>query len=432
MNRFTITAIAVACFGSFASADITVLIESNDNDNAVSTFAFENVPKPSPDDAASVATLKVLRGDRDSNGAGLDCLIDGELAADQDAPAQSFFFAASRPGQILLDLGERREIDQINTYSWHSDVRAPQVYTIFGIDSETLENVSTTDLETKWTKVAAVDTRDTVKTVGGQVGVSIRDDAEGEIGSYRYLLFDVAATGDSPFGQTFFTEIDVVDGKKYVPTRPAKPVRQVETLAIGDDYVIQFDVTEVPAIQPWVTTVLMPVCETWYPKIVGLFPSENFSAIKKFTVFFEKDMDGVAYANGRDIHCAERWFMANLEGEATGSVVHEMVHIVQQYRGRRDQKPNPGWLVEGVADYVRWHLYEAPENRRKIDPQRAKVTDSYQTTGAFLAYVVENHDAKFVEKLNAAMRNGQYDDAIWTDNTDHTIDALWAMFIKTL
>ena len=35
-------------------------------------------------------------------------------------------------------------------------------------------------------------------------------------------------------------------------------------------------------------------------------------------------------------------------------MIHETCHVVQRYRGRG----NPGWLVEGVADYVRFFVYE--------------------------------------------------------------------------
>ena len=58
----------------------------------------------------------------------------------------------------------------------------------------------------------------------------------------------------------------------------------------------------------------------------------------------------------------KKWFRANLQGEAIGSVVHELVHVVQEYGRARRENPeatrSPGWLVEGLADYIRWFLYE--------------------------------------------------------------------------
>ena len=48
---------------------------------------------------------------------------------------------------------------------------------------------------------------------GGQYGVSVTN-SSGALGKFRYLLFDVVPTEtDDPWGNTFFSEIDVV-GKK--------------------------------------------------------------------------------------------------------------------------------------------------------------------------------------------------------------------------
>jgi hypothetical protein len=204
-------------------------------------------------------------------------------------------------------------------------------------------------------------------------------------------------------------------------------------LAVAGKYEIVFDTSQMPEIKPWVDKKLKPVCAEWYPKIVELLPSEGFTAPRRFTIVFHKDMPGVANAGGRQINCAGPWFMKNLEGEAVGAVVHEMVHIVQQYGrvpGRLNR--NPGWLTEGLADYIRWMLYEPAEKRRRINPERAKYTDSYHVTGAFLDYVVRTHDKEFVKKLNAVMRQGKYTPDFWKEQTGKTVDELWADYVKTL
>ena len=114
------------------------------------------------------------------------------------------------------------------------------------------------------------------------------------------------------------------------------------------------------------------------------------------------------------------------------AIVHEMVHVVQQYgRGRRGNR-NPGWLVEGLADYIRWFLYEPENLRPRVDPERAKYTDSYRTTGAFLDYLVREHDAELIVKFNAAMREGKFDDELWKESTGKTVDELWADYVATL
>jgi hypothetical protein len=93
------------------------------------------------------------------------------------------------------------------------------------------------------------------------------------------------------------------------------------------------------------------------------------------------------------------WFRGVLERVARGWVVHEMVHIVQSYgRARRtnpDATRTPGWLVEGIPDYIRWFLYEPETKGAEITERnlaRAKHDASYRITGNFLNWVVENHD----------------------------------------
>lgn len=189
-------------------------------------------------------------------------------------------------------------------------------------------------------------------------------------------------------------------------------------------YEFTIDTSEVPELKPWADQ-LRPLVETWYPKIVAYFPSDGYEAPQKFTITF-KNMDGVAFASGTNIVCAAAWFKAHPDDQ--GAVIHELVHVVQQYRSRR----NPGWLVEGVADYLRWFKYEPVNKRPRPNPARAKYTDSYQTTAAFLEYVANVRDPKIAVRMNAAMREGRYQPELWTEYTGMTVDDLWASYIETL
>src|SRR2546430_1701971 len=64
-----------------------------------------------------------------------------------------------------------------------------------------------------WKLIASVDTRPKQGASGGQYGVSITD-ASGSLGKFRYLLFDAVPTeSDDAWGNTFFSEIDVVAKK---------------------------------------------------------------------------------------------------------------------------------------------------------------------------------------------------------------------------
>ena len=121
--------------------------------------------------------------------------------------------------------------------------------------------------------------------------------------------------------------------------------------------------------------------------------------------------------------------MRNRNGEAAGAVVHERVHVVQQY-SRRHGSRNPAWMVEGIADYIRWFLYGPAEQRPR--PARSNFDDSYRTSAAFLNYVVSRHGEDLIKKFNAAMRQGKYDDRLWVEITAKTPSELWEEFVKTL
>jgi hypothetical protein len=413
----------------------TVIVEVNRGEQATGDFKFEKIPAPASADAASIAKFAIVTGRRDGNGGALRVLQDGKLPESADAPQENFFFAAgSEGGRLLVDLGRETPIRRINAYSWHAGSRGPQVYSVYG-DNRAAKafdagSASAAEIDAQqWTAIADVDARPADGTSGGQYGVSIADSKRPILGKHRYLLFDVEPTEtETPFGHTFFSEIDVDDGQEHeAPARLAP-----EVVRIGDKYEITFDASDAPALKPWIDETLKPICVEWYPKIVEMLPSEDYAAPERFTIYFHADMPGVAHARGTEIHCAEPWFSQNLDGEAAGAVVHEMVHVVQQYGRTRGARRNPGWMVEGLADYIRWFLYEPAENRRQPNPDRAKYTDSYQTTAAFLNYVVDAHDPQLIERFNAAMRNGDYDESLWEEYTGETVDQLWAEYVRTL
>jgi hypothetical protein len=182
---------------------------------------------------------------------------------------------------------------------------------------------------------------------------------------------------------------------------------------------------DTPELQEWAES-LRPICEKWYPIIVQMIPSEGYTAPRKFTIYVRKDAPGVAYTAGNRIVCAAKYFRTHQDDR--GAVVHEMVHVAQQYHSRS----NPGWLVEGLADYIRWFKYEPKDKRPRPRPDRAKYTDSYRVTGAFLEWLAANKDHEIVVKFNAAMRQGKYKPELWQEYTGQTVDELWAEYIETL
>jgi hypothetical protein len=413
-------------------------MERNDGTDTAA-FKFATVPRPAKDDAAANASFNIVDGERDRNGGDLAQLHDGRVPREEDAPAQNFFFAQnSNGGRIRIDLGRAITIKEINSYSWHAGTRGPQVYTLFASlgneDRFQGEPKKGTDPETcGWTRITNVDTR-AGHEPGGQYGVSISD-SSGALGTFRYLLFDVARTEDKdPFGNTFYSEIDVIDRAAPSVARideNAKPVTKAFATADGK-YHFTIDATVAPDLMDWADRELRPVVKEWYPKLVDMLPSEGYQAATNIVLLFRDNMGGTpASAAGSRINLNAGWFRRNLKGEARGSVVHEMVHVVQNYGRARRMNPNatrtPGWLVEGIPDYIRWFLYEPQTKGAEITQRnlaRARYDASYRVTGNFLNWVTQSYAKELVQKLNAAAREGKYTEELWSQITGKSLQAL--------
>jgi hypothetical protein len=194
----------------------------------------------------------------------------------------------------------------------------------------------------------------------------------------------------------------------------------------GHETSISIDTSEAPDLAQWAHTELTPAVQKWYPKIVARLPGDGFEAPKKVTIVFKANMKGVATTSGTKIVCSAEWFRNNLKGEASGAIIHELVHVTQQY-GLVSMWRTPLWVTEGIADYIRWFLYEPQSQGAVIDQERISTVhynDSYRVTANFLDWVIGKYDKDLITKLNAANREGKYRENLWKDYTGHTASEL--------
>jgi thiol-disulfide isomerase/thioredoxin len=208
--------------------DAKVTVGHNDIGHESATFKFKEVPSPVKTKATTKAKITIVDGEKDENSGGVEVLNDGKLPSDEDEPASNFFFnAGTEGGRILLDLGSVIRVTQVNTYSWHTDTRAPQVYTLYAADgaASDLNLKPAKDVDPSkvgWKLIAKVDTRPKTGEPGGQYGVSISG-PHGSLGQFRYLLIAASRTeSDDGFGNTFFSEINVIDANEVIEA-PAAP-----------------------------------------------------------------------------------------------------------------------------------------------------------------------------------------------------------------
>ncbi len=189
---------------------------------------------------------------------------------------------------------------------------------------------------------------------------------------------------------------------------------RVETFKYPVEFAV--DVSDAPEMKAW-TENTARVCERAYAMINDELKSEDYSPPRLVRMTMRRDYQGVAATAGDRIVGSVKFFAEH--SDDVGAMVHETVHVVQQYRNGN----NPSWLVEGVADYVRFFKFE-PGKVGPIDRERAHYNGSYRVTATFLAFLVEKYDRHLVRKLNEAMRSGRYRDDIFKELTGRTLEQL--------
>ena len=200
------------------------------------------------------------------------------------------------------------------------------------------------------------------------------------------------------------------------PTGADDPKAAPEAVTVTTDF------SEAPELKDWAGKA-RALCETWYPKVEKFLATEGFTPPRKVELVFKKDMDGVAGTSGTKIEISARYVTDHPDD--FGMVIHELTHVVQSY-----PKYEPGWLVEGVADYVRCWRFEPKAPRPKIDTQgKASYRDGYKTAAAFLAWLDDDHEGT-IKKLNKALRAGECGEATFKELTGKDLNALWGEFLK--
>lgn len=246
-------------------------------------------------------------------------------------------------------------------------------------------------------------------------------------------------------GKAFVELAKFADGKadgkpkekvKAIRVRPTADLKHplvIREIAVDADpavtvfkYPIEFavDVADAPEMKAWAKKAAR-ICERQYPMICAELMSDRFKPLTVIHMTLKNDYKGVAEASGSRITGSVEYFKSHPDD--IGAMVHETVHCVQLYRARG----NPGWLVEGVADYIRFFKYET-NKPDPLPPEQAKYDGSYRVTAAFLAFVTDKYDARIVNKLNAIMRAGKYKAEVWKELTGKSVEELGREWQKSL
>lgn len=198
-----------------------------------------------------------------------------------------------------------------------------------------------------------------------------------------------------------------------------KSANEVKTIKKGR-YSLVFE-CKAPTFDQKISQKLIDTYFKVYPKLVKKF---NKKSTKIVTFVIDPNYNGVAAtSNGRVIFSSK--YMTAYPGDID-IVTHETMHIVQGYGSRSGM---PGWLTEGIADYIRyafgvdnigggWSLPKFSEKQ--------SYKNSYRITARFLAWLEYSGHKGIVKKLDQVGRDKAYDNGlIWEKLAGKNIDDLW-------
>lgn len=185
---------------------------------------------------------------------------------------------------------------------------------------------------------------------------------------------------------------------------------------------VVLDCSQIPELDPW-SKKAGRVIEEWYPRMAELLYSEGCKPPSDIRVTINNPGQGVAATAGNHIGVAASW-IAKEPGH--GVLIHELVHVVQAYRGG-----GVGWLTEGIADYIRWGLYEEkPLEWFSVPREGQGYRQGYQAAAGFLLWLENSRAPGIVKKLNAASREKRYADDLFKTEIGTGLDELWAEYKK--
>jgi hypothetical protein len=184
------------------------------------------------------------------------------------------------------------------------------------------------------------------------------------------------------------------------------------------------DTSGAPELATWADKARGLVVK-WHPLIADLLKSDGFTPAREVKLVFKSDMRAPASTSGDTISVnAEH---VKRHPDDFGMVIHELTHVLQRYPS---VDKDTWWLVEGIADYVRFYRFEPNARIGRLDLARAGYRDGYRTSARFLAWVSRRYDKELVPRLNAALRKGEYRPELFEEYTGKSLDQLWAEFVR--
>ncbi|UOB16716.1 basic secretory family protein [Abyssalbus ytuae] len=164
-----------------------------------------------------------------------------------------------------------------------------------------------------------------------------------------------------------------------------------------------------------------------YPQLMKEYNPDAVTNLKVIIDNSDKKSSFVAYADGNTVTVSSEWM--HKHPEDFDLMTHEIMHLIQAY----PHNAGPGWITEGIADYVRdkYGLNNKKAGWKLTGFQPSHhYTNSYRITARFLKWTEKKYNKELVKKLDFLMRNKQYSDDQWKKLTGKELQELWEAYSK--
>ncbi len=165
--------------------------------------------------------------------------------------------------------------------------------------------------------------------------------------------------------------------------------------------------------------------KTFYTVYPELAKAYNKKTAKEVIFVIDTAYKGVAETDNGKVTISSLWM--HLHPEDIDVITHEVMHIVQDY----GESNGPGWLTEGIADYVRYKFGVNNAAAKWALPDykpTQKYTDAYRVTARFLLWMEEKVKPGIVKELDSQLRTHTFTDNTWQQLTGKTLDELWKSY----
>jgi hypothetical protein len=182
---------------------------------------------------------------------------------------------------------------------------------------------------------------------------------------------------------------------------------------------ITVDSTAAPDLDVWLKTKVVPALQAWYPVLGDTVASPDYAPRCDLKIVLANNAGGIPafaeFTNGT-ITADITW--AHQHPEDMGMYIHESTHIIESYATSSPE----GWIVEGIADWMRDYIYKDRITKAKAD---VYFIDGYSEAGFLLQHMNTKYDPQFVHKLNVASHNGTYNFDMFSQISGKQPDQLW-------